>query len=52
MVDDDSAGTAANCNAPNAAFPNLPAAIAPATHGDIIQVCPGTYANQASSTRR
>jgi hypothetical protein len=47
VVDDDSAGTAANCNAPNAAFTTLSGAIAAASNGDIIQVCPGTYASQA-----
>jgi len=44
VVDDDGMGNLASCDAADAAFTTIPAAIAAASAGDTISVCPGTYA--------
>jgi hypothetical protein len=43
VVDDDGQGTTASCDDPQAAFSTVGAAIAAATNGDTVLVCPGTY---------
>jgi Calx-beta domain/Right handed beta helix region len=48
LVDDDGAATPTNCNggAGGSAFVSISAAVAAATGGDTIKVCPGTYNEQ------
>lgn len=43
VVDDDGAGTAANCNGAETALSSIGAAILAASPGSTILVCPGTY---------
>ena len=43
VVDDDGMAVAGDCNAPNPTFLTISAAVAAASSGDTIQVCPGTY---------
>jgi Right handed beta helix region len=43
IVDDDGRGTAATCEDPTPAFATVSSAIATATSGDTVLVCPGTY---------
>ena len=43
VVDADGQGTATDCNAPTPAFSTISTAIAAATAGDTVLVCPGTY---------
>jgi hypothetical protein len=45
VVDDDGAGSVADCNAATAAYPTISLAVAAASNGDTIKVCPGTYAD-------
>jgi parallel beta-helix repeat protein len=42
-VDDDGKGSAGNCDSDDGAYSTIQAAIAAATAGDTISVCPGTY---------
>ena len=44
VVDDDGAGASGDCDAGAVAYTTINAAIAAATAGDTIEVCPGTYA--------
>jgi hypothetical protein len=46
VVDDDGFASAADCNATTPAFPTISAAVAFASPGDTIKVCPGTYNEQ------
>jgi parallel beta-helix repeat protein len=43
IVDDDGQGTIASCDDPQATYSTVGAAIAAATNGDTVLVCPGTY---------
>ena len=43
VVDDDGAGNAAACDAPEATFTTIAAAIGASMSGDTVVVCPGTY---------
>jgi hypothetical protein len=45
VVDDDGMATAGNCNASTPAHLNISLAVAAASNGDTIRVCPGTYAD-------
>src|SRR5215208_725074 len=51
VVDDDGHGTATNCEASNAAYNTVDAAVQAATAGDTIRICPGTYAEQVVITK-
>ena len=44
VVDDDGMGTAADCDAADPCYSTIAAAVAAASPGDNIMVCPGTYA--------
>ena len=43
VVDDDGMGTAADCDDATACYSTIGAAVAAASNGDTIKVCPGTY---------
>ena len=51
VVDDDGMATVADCNAPDPTYVTITAAIAAASPGDTIKVCPGLYNEQVRSTR-
>src|SRR3989442_12705615 len=46
VVDDDGFASATDCNALTPTFMTISAAVAAASHGDTIKVCPGLYAEQ------
>ena len=46
VVDDDAMGSPTDCNATTPAYPTISAAVAAASPGDVIKVCPGLYAEQ------
>ena len=46
VVDDDGMATVADCNAPDPTYMTITAAIAAASPGDTIKVCPGLYNEQ------
>src|SRR5712691_1533604 len=46
VVDDDGMASAADCNATTVAYPTISAAVAAASPGDTIKVCPGLYNEQ------
>lgn len=48
VVDDDGQATPANCNASALAHSSISAAIAAASSGDLILVCPGVYVEQVT----
>lgn len=48
VVDDDGAGTAANCDAVDPASTTIADAYSVAAPGDTVTVCPGTYANAST----
>ena len=51
VVDDDAMATVADCNATTPTFMTISAAIAVASPGDTIKVCPGIYAEQVQITK-
>ncbi|MFN8623973.1 MAG: hypothetical protein U0869_24790, partial [Chloroflexota bacterium] len=50
VVDNDGKGTAANCDATTKAFKTIQSAVTASAAGDIVKVCPGTYAEKVSIT--
>src|SRR5438132_9211168 len=46
VVDDDGMASATDCNATTPAYPTISAAVAAASPGDTIKVCPGFYNEQ------
>lgn len=50
VVDNDGRGTAANCDATKKAYKKVQPAINASGPGDIVKVCPGTYAEKLSIT--
>lgn len=46
VVDLDSQGTAADCNAVGFAYPSIQAAVNAALPGDTVSICPGVYSEQ------
>src|SRR5437773_5093930 len=48
VVDDDGMASATDCNATTPAFPTISLAVAAASPGDTIKVCPGLYAEQVT----
>src|SRR5882672_4551596 len=48
VVDDDGMASATDCNATTPAFLTIGAAVAAASPGDVIKVCPALYAEQVT----
>src|SRR5438445_2218353 len=48
VVDDDGMASATDCNATTPAYPTISAAVAAASPGDTIKVCPGFYNEQVN----